>query len=925
MASTYLRYLFLLLIVLVQVASGQNIPFKKITVANGLSNNFVRTIHKDHLGFMWFGTLDGLDRFDGVETRSFSGRFPVGNFRVNAIADEPRYGIWVGTDYGLFFWDFIAEEFSRIELSGSQENVTTLLVFSDSERMLVGTSNGTYVVELETFLSRRIDIPDSEHFIVTGAVETDLYLWMTTSTGLIQLDVDSYGIKRFNNEDAGTPFNNFSAITIHQENLIVGTLTRGLFLFDRDKEVFKPYYDVGSNYILSLSGNQSSELYVGTDGSGLIVFDADKQSARRFVHDNSNPYSLNSNAVYALLVDENQRYWVGTYSGGVNYSSGVSANFPISIYENDMFIGETSIRSMFFDEVGNKFIGTREGLYVLRQDGVNHHFTTGNNVHLRSNVVLAFCEYNDDLLIGTFRGGVSRYDWEKDQLEAFKDGGLFMTGSIYGMDLDVDGNLIIGGMEGISRIDARTDEVIQYTAQNSQLVDDRIITIMYDSSQRLWVGSVGGTHIYSFQGDELVLNKNDLHISEYKAVSFYEAVSGNIWLATEGDGVCEIFSDLSDVVKYTVEDGLSNNSVTAITESQEGLFWITTLRGLSRYSQTNKQFHNYSLSDGLPSLVFNRGAIVDQFSTNGSIWLGSEGGLLKFYPDSLIKGVSTEKVLLTDLFLSGQLVEPEYGTPFDTPLNKIQELQISGSHGSIGFRFVALNFHSPQDNEYVFRLLGKDEEWKRTNNNTVSFSALKPGKYVFEVYLNDGVQLTPDRVASLQVAVRPRYYQSPLFLILVLLVISFLLFLIYRYIQKLKHDLKDLHKSRDGQSKYESSHLSDTRAKEIESVLLRHVLENQSFLNPDLKINELASDIDCSAHQLSQVINQNLNQSYYEFINSYRINAVKECMGDPKYNRFTLLAIAQQCGFSSKTSFYRAFKKLTGQSPQEYQNQIKSL
>ncbi len=923
-------FIFLFHCVFPSAVSANNLQFSKITVSDGLSNNFVRVIHKDSYGFMWFGTSDGLDRFDGVEIRSFAARFPNEHKRVNCITDDPKQGLWVGTEKGLLFWDFYSPEFKHVIFPGGSHEVTALHTLPGDSLILTGSSRGIFLVNTNTHRIQEVRSWSTEEnpTRITGAAyDGKKYVWMSSSRFLIRIDLEGYHIATYQNDNPASNYNNFSSICLADSLLIVGTHTRGIFRFDPKKERFLPIADIGSNYILALEYSEG-KLFVGSDGWGFIILDLTDGSIQSITQELSKAGSLNSNAIYSIYIEKNKRYWIGTYSGGVNYRSSIEEYFYVPSNETGVPVNIYNNRAIFFDRQGNKLIGTDgNGLIVMKQSGAFSQFTSRNSPSLRSNVILSMKQFKDKILLGTFRGGVSIMDLAFSTISEFRPEGVFMTGSIYGFDYDMEGNLWIGGMEGLSRISASNGSYRRYTAESSALVNDLIIALLFDSRGRLWTGSVGGgTIVYELVRDSIfpVINQPDL--SAYKAVSFYEDNAGQIWIATEGHGLIKVTDDLGEYQAYTTSDGLPSNMVTSITEAPDNIFWISTQKGLCYYDTKEGKFVRYTLSDGLPSLVFNRGAVLNEYDLNGHVWFGSEKGLIGFTPDSLLRKKSTHQVVITDIYIAGQAIKHKKGGFLpELPIME-KEITIKGGQKSIGFRFVALNYYSPSDNEYAYRLLGRHQYWEYTNGNHVTFSDLKPGKYTFEIFLGTGNLTDQPIITSIDLILQPYLYERPSFIISLVLVMFVIISLTIWFIRRLKQNVKQLQLRQSGtptHGRYESSHLSIEKKKEIEDTLVRFVPENKPYLNPDLKLSDLAKMIDCAPHDISQVINQNLNQTFYSFINAYRIEAVKARMTDPSYAKYTLLAIAQQCGYSSKTSFYRAFRKLTGQSPQEYQAELK--
>jgi ligand-binding sensor domain-containing protein/AraC-like DNA-binding protein len=925
--------LVLLLALLPQFAIGTGDFFKKITVAEGLSNNFVRVIHKDSEGFIWFGTLDGLDRYDGTNLKSYKHKFPEDHQRVNCIADIHENSLWVGTDKGLLFWDYISSHFTKLPLLADQKEpkITTLLTLPGDSILLAGSSQGIFRINTITFEVRKI-IENNE--MAASAFITDMIyfkndvVWFSSRYFIAELNLKDETVSVYTNELQSEEYSSFSAITLLDGNIVAGTLTKGLFIFDTKQKQFRSMNKIETNYILSVEHSADGKLYVGTDGEGLFIHDLQTDSIKNYAHSLSETGSLNSNAIYSLLIEENGRIWTGTYSGGVNYLLSTKNFFSVSLHDNDILVGEQNIRSLHFDNIGNKYLGTDGNGIIFFLDNGRKFQVKNDSPFLRSNAILTITPFNDKVLIGTFRGGITLFNRTTLRFENFRNENVFLNGSIYGIDFDTNGMLWIGGLDGLSKIDTLTGNFRQFNTYNSIMKDQLIIAIHFDSMGRLWTGSVnGGTEIFDISQDELKLIDHNLDLADVKAVSFSEDQAGNIWISSEGRGLIRIDANLKERKNFTIENGLPSDMVTASTEAPDGIFWISTSKGLCRYNSQNDIFTKYGLSDGLPGLVFNRGAVVNQYQKNGKIWFGSEKGLVSFYPDSLLNRQNSTKVIITDLFLSGQIVEPNINGILPRPVEQCNSVEIGAGQKSIGFQFVALNFGHNTDNEFAYRLLNHNDEWKLTKENSVTYSNLKPGRYGFEIYHYTGTTPEQANPTRFTIVITPPFYTKPQFILLFGTLVLVIFLSIIFYTKKITRSIKMLKQGKrfkDHEGRYESSHLSTQKKKEIEILLVNYIKENKPYLNPDLKLSDLAQHVDCPAHYISQVLNQNLKQSFYEFINSYRVDAVKKCMNDPAYKKYTLLAIGQECGFNSKTSLYRAFKKSTGKSPQEYMALLKT-
>ena len=913
-----------------QLLLGQSSSFRNLTVEDGLSNNFVRTIHKDKWGYIWFGTLEGLDRFDGIELRSYSDRFPVSKASVNCMANDPSTGLWIGTESGLFYWDFVSDNFQEFKISDDKVAVTTLLVVDNDSTLYAGTSKGIYRVDL---INRSSEEIETRYSITDGiSIDTHRLFYFTSSNGLVEYTPQKGRIKVYKQSNlTNSPLNRFSSITRDNDFLILGTQSKGLFKFNVSNKQFSESYKLGNDYVLTTRIDKKSEnLYVGTDGGGLFIVNLNSGEIKNYTHEISNPSSLSSNSIYSFFVDEEGRYWAGTYSAGLNYGLGLAGDFKVLEYEAGAFLAQKSIRSLYFDESGMQFIGTRDGFYVLDNAGQNHkYFRSEEYQNLRSDIILSFFPISEnEVLVGTYGGGVSVFDRRDGSLNVFKAKDVFLSGAVYGFHKDQRDFLWILSLNGLYRLDLQTGEIRNFNENNSAITDNRLYSIFQDSRDRLWLGSMSGVEIFDISSGIPQLISTDVNLPTFKTGYFFEDSNSNIWIATEQGGLFKMSGDLSKLDRYTEADGLPNNSVSAITEYPEGILWISTLKGFSRFDVDKNKFESYSVSDGLPGLVFNPGAVINSAESEEDIWFGNEKGLVHFNPDSVGNNEIIPKIRISDFYIDGTIERPGPESVIDRPVESISKIELEGNQNSFGFRFIALNYFSSPENKYYYRLLGKDDGWKILEEaNRVFFQGIKPGQYVFQVCLATA-EGEPDEenIASVSVRIVPLFYQNPYIMGLLILVliagVSLLFFMIRRLRRRIAEEQKR-RREKELKEKYESSRLSIKRSKEILEQVQRYMTEREVFLNADLKISDVARDLDCSPHDISQAINQNLDKSFNDFVNHFRVEAVKAGMVDPKYSKYTLVALAQKCGFNSKTSFYRIFKKETGQTPAEYLKGVK--
>ena len=891
---------------------------KKLRVEDGLSSNYIKSVHIDEFGYVWLATLEGLDRFDGVDIRSFSEKFHNSKVNINCFANDPVKGIWFGSDDQLFYWDFINSYFESYQIVTNDSDIKCLVSSPADKCIYIGTSKGVSKINVQTKVIQQVV---NDGVITSGYLsgdKTKLY-FTSLDKGLIDYDIALKSTTTY-------PTKNFAgglvAITGYRQNLVLATDSKQLFLFNTDSKKITELPVIVNDYILTLTfDTANNQLCIGTDGGGLILYNIDSKKSRLISHDSSNPSSLSSNSIYSIIVDDDGRFWIGSYAAGLNYSNRINGPIKVSSKVGELFIGQQSIRSFYFGKHNFKMIGTRDGFFISNPDkGISKFYRKEDIDGLRSNIILCFYPLTENnILVGTYGGGISLYDVESDEVFNYRTEKDFLSGAIYGVVKDANNNTWILSLNGLYKIDD-SGEAQVFTEVNADIISNQLYAGYIDSKNRLWLGSMSGTAIYDISTGTPKRIDTAIELPIVKTVAFFEDSKNNIWVATEKGGLYQLSSDLNNMLAYKQPDGLVNNSVSSITEYPDGILWVATLKGLSRFNVDQKLFQPYSLSDGLPGLAFNPNAVINNISEDGQLWFGNEKGLVHFHPDSLVKEPIRKKVLITDVFVNGNRFIASNAKGEKESTEELSNLKLKGSENNLGFRFIALNYNDQSDNVYLYRLKGKDDNWNvLKGDNQVFYQSLKPGKFVFEVCIAKGTE-SPDlnTIRELKISISPLFYQNTFWLGAIVLAVLLLILSVVYYIKKGKPIEKEETK------KYESSRLTSEKSQAMLEKVSQFIIQKELYLNVDLKLADVANELGCSSNEISQAINQNLNITFNEFINSFRVKKVIEMMDKPEYSKFTLIALAQNCGFNSKTSFYRIFKKETGFTPAEYYKQLKA-
>jgi ligand-binding sensor domain-containing protein/AraC-like DNA-binding protein len=889
---------------------GQNNGyFRTVSVENGLSNNFVRKIYKDSHGFIWVGTLNGLDRFDGISFKPYIKPGKQKGDVYDIIETNPDF-LWIATTHGL--WKLYHDNEQLVNVDMPDNCQVFCLYRDDNNRLLAGTSCGFFIIS-EGLITHVPLIHESEPYNVHvhGICFDDTdKCWLATSSGLFFCDCSSRNAKTVRYSYGRT--NSFTSIQKTGAYIYMGTHGDGLVKFDILTKQFSEYIDTGNNNILFLTGDGKDNLWVGTDGGGLKKVSISKNAVTEsYVHDSQDIYSIGSNAVYSFLEDiDNDMLWAGTYSTGLSYS--INKRFHTYMY-NGFSTRNRHVRSFLIKD-DKKLIGTRDGfIYIDEKANIVKRYNTGEeNKALKSNTIIKIFPYGRDFLLGTLNG-VCVFDPEQLSVKEFNDDPLFNSGGFYDFAGD-DGNIWIATFKGVIKV-FPDGAFTWYSTENSSLIEDLAHSILKDSKGRIWVGTKKGVCYYD--PDSATFRKAGIlppSIYNRKITHLYEDRNSCIWLCTETDGLYRISNELTHYEHYTANDLLPDNAVTGIIEDELGYFWVATHKGLARCTFTDNTHSFYWISDGLPGLMFNPGACYYEPKSN-RLWWGNENGLVSCNIEQVNKATPAPPVHFTNFYVNGKMMQSPAEPSFKS-VNRSSGIKLSRFQNSFGFDFVALNYLYPNDNIFEVMLEGYDKGWILLDRGHTSayYGDITPGKYTFRVRLSGYpesekyITITVKQAWSIFVRIIP---------VLILCIICIGLWKRPNVFRKRKNTAK-----RKNQREEPPSLAKDYRSQH--QMLLKLMDEKKPYLDPELKMSYLTAELKCTSKELSQIFKESIRQSFADFINGYRVEEFKNKIKNHEFEKYTFIALSEQCGFNSRSSFFRIFKKITGITPLEYMKQIKN-
>lgn len=822
-----LLHLFILFLFLWNGARGQRekIEFNHLTPRDGLSQSTGQAIFQDSEGLMWFGTQDGLNKYNGYEITVYKHNPDDPNSlsynEIGCIYEDSRQNLWIGTlGGGLNLYDRDKDHFIDYttvinNLEESLSNNTVWSVYEDSRGNLwVGTDNGLNLLlpdenKFVQYFSRKND-PQSISSNTVYYIYEDSHknLWIGTDNGLNIMDRENETFTRFMHD----PDDRYSVSSNHintiyedkQGNVWIGTDGGGLNYYVWDQNRFYHYRpdendpnSISGNSVITILEDSRGVLWIGTENKGLDAFDRQTQQFYHFTHDINDAKSISNNTIYALYESKNRILWIGTYAGGINILDRKDPKF--AHYKRDVHKSNTlsnnSVLSFLEDRSGHFWIGTDGGGLNLFDREKEEFFTFRHNPKnkntIPSDVILEILEDRKGRLwLGTYDGGISRFNMKDNPFKHYRhdpsDPKSLSNDDVFELYEDRRGNLWIGtNGGGINLLDPQTGNATRYTydPDDPGSLNNNDIRDMYEDSQGiLWIGSYGGG-LTRFDRKNEVFSHYDIYNSNLKnnvILDIHEDRQGNLWLGTKGGGLNLFTRETKSFIPYTVEDGLPNNVINGILEDDYGNLWLSTNDGLSRFDPGTNIFKNFGIEDGLQSREFNPGAAYKD--SDGYMYFGGINGFNRFHPDSVKASQFMAPVMITGFQIFNKPV-PIGGkdSPLEKHISQTDRLVLSYKASVLTFEYVALSFGKHKGSQFAYKLEGFDKDWNYVGGKrTATYTNLDPGEYIFRVKTSNNDGVWNEKGTSLAIVIIPPFWRTAWFYLLSVLFIAIVTFTGYR-------------------------------------------------------------------------------------------------------------------------------------------------
>ncbi len=807
------------------------IQFERISTESGLSESSVLCICQDSKGFLWFGTYEGLNRYDGYTFKVYQNDpenpYSLSEKNVNYIIEDHLGVLWISTENGLNRFDREKEQFIHYKNdpnnSNSISNNFIRYLYEDRSGILwIGTRGGLNQFDRKNGkFTRYVNDPKdpkslSQNNVLSILEDSHGRLWVGTDNGLNYFDRSKGKFIRYlHNPNNPNSISQNSVYRIYEDragDLWIGTWGGGLNRFDPQKNLFIRYQNnpndpnsLSNNIVRAIFEDHFRNLWIGTDGGGLEKYVAGSKigGKNQFLHYKNNiqdPTSISGNSVLSIFEDKVGILWIGTNFNGINKYNPWKRQF--TLYRNHLndanSLCKNTVLAVCEDSQGMIWIGTNGGGLDCLDRGKNrftHYVYDPKNSHSISNNTIRsiFEDSHKRLWIGT-DVGLNYFDRQAGKFIRYRvDPDNPHTNTAWSIYEDRRGNMWVGTFGGgIIRFDYAKEEFIRYAhdQNNPKSLSDNFIWTMYeDSSGNFWIGTYAGgldrldrekEIFFHYQSD----SRNSNSISNNKVICLHEDRTGIIWLGTS-NGLNKFDRNTETFHRYNVSDGFPSNSLQGMLEDDHGNLWIGTIYGLSKFDPRTMKVINYFESYGLQSNEFGTNACCKLKS--GEMVFGGVGGFNIFHPDSIHADTSRPPVVITDFQIINKPVpigeEIDGRTILQRSISECDEIHLSYKENVFSFEFAGLQYVSPKGNLYAYMMEGFDKGWNYTNANRrfVTYTNLPGGTYTFRVKASNNQGVWNNEGASIRIIITPPFWKTMWFYGLLFILFLCIVYWIFRW------------------------------------------------------------------------------------------------------------------------------------------------
>ncbi len=789
-------------------AQSDSYKFTRLDAEDGLSHNRVTCFLKDDQGFMWVGTISGLNRFDGYHFKTF--RFNPADTNsilsnsINSLFKGPGGQVWINTSEGVTIYDPAKESFIRATSAQFKQygipggTITSIQKDAEGNFWFLHQLLGLFRYNPATLSTVHIEHRPADSTSVAASPITSFKIsksmWLIHQNGVLE-ELDAVNTKVIYRTDELSDLYRQQeynyALTIDRDDdlwIYVTNTQQGVFYFNQGSKKLRQVNTMTSgsrlntNLVSGIVEDNKGKIWIGTDHGGINLLDKKDFSIRYLLNETEDEKSLSQNSATTIYKDNEGIIWVGTYKKGINYYHEDVAKFHLYRHavSDAGSLSYDDVNRFVEDEKGNLWIGTNGG-GLIYFDRAKNTFKTylhqpANTNSLSSNVIVSlFIDHEKKLWIGTFLGGLDSFDGKS--FTHYKhnpaDGGSLSNDNVWEILEDSQHNLWIGTLNGgLDLFDSKRKIFLHYkSGEGNALKSNAIFALLEDRNKNLWIGTTNGIDLLEKKTGRFVHYAQDNNkkgsLSNNNVLSLLEDHDGLIWIGTQ-EGLNFFDPQKNEFKTFRREDGLPHNTILTLLEDEEGHLWIGTPSGLSNLvigKMPNEfTFRNYDELDGLQGREFNDNAALKLRSKE--LVFGGANGFNVFDPQKIRFNKTIPKVVLTDFDVFNKEVTIGQEVEGDVLLNKsiseTAKIKLKHRDNVFSIEFAALNFLHPQKNKYKYKLEGFDKDWVAADGSSrrVTYTNLNPGDYTFRVIASNNDGYWNEEGATLAITILPPFWKS---------------------------------------------------------------------------------------------------------------------------------------------------------------------
>ncbi len=809
----------LLLLIVVQilcmhtfVVNAQRIFSTSYTMDDGLAANRVYSILQDSCGFMWFGTDDGLSRFDGIKFKNYYLSEYINATTSNSVKKifiDRRGKMWIGLDSGIVIYDSQTDTFrpfnAKTETGETiQTYVVDMIEDNDGEVWIATNGKGLYRFSPNDEIRLRVyrNIPGesnciSQDILMTLQQDSKQNIWIGTySEGLCCFDKYRNTFVTYKRSNLPDSLSDNSIQKIFEDshgNLWIGTFQNGLDLFNPATRTFTNYQDKSPNNLLyhihDIKEYRPGELFISSD-NGIGIFKADKGEIIQSDNPNLKIRTGANKFIYSIYIDKEESLWLGSYFDGIKFYSAFQNNFKYYSCSLSATAQAGKVVNVIKEGKDDQYwIGTDDN-GIFRFNAKTQEITPFRDA--ASIGTTYYCIHDllvdgDKLYAATYGRGLEVFDLKTGKVESYlynpEDSTSISSSRVFILYKASNGCIYVGTSNGIC---CYNPEQKNFTRMGS--FAGRISAIIEDYHGKIWIGtSISGLYSYNIKtGKTTAYQRSDNPNSITKNVITTLAIDNRkrLWVGTYGQGLCRYNEDSDNFTRYDHLE-LPNKIITSIIPKGD-LLWISTNKGLAVYNPDTEYLKTYSKSNGLYNEQFTPRSGVE--SSDGKLFLGSTGGFCYFFPQDLRENTYNPPVVLTNMTIFGKEVQANIpDSPIQRSIGYTDEIILEYNQSMIGFDFAALSYIAPKENNYQYMLEGLDSGWQFTKgiNNHLSYANLPAGEYVLRIKGTNSDKIWSSNEIQLKIKVLPPFLQSQLaYFIYAIMLLIILLLTVWYYIKR---------------------------------------------------------------------------------------------------------------------------------------------